>query len=184
MTTWADVFVELAGAPVGAGITVLGIALATRYHQGTQRELLASTEAQQRARMDFDLRQEHLRHTLRERGDIYESALGLCDRAKFFSAWGAADPPPYDSGPLRNTDLADFKRAVTTLRYRVQVHCSDALRREVARFDAAVASSGAESGRAHWHDLARRADGFHEQVIQAAVKDRTSGLVEDGAGEL
>ena len=184
MTTWAEVFVMLAGAPVGAGIAILGITLNNRHNLQAQRELLAAQEERDRASRDFDLRSDHLRQTLQERGRVYESLLGLCDKARYFAAWGSADPPPYDAGPLRSSDLTDFKRAVTTLGYRVQVHGSEALRREMARFAESVEHSGSETSTADWRTLGRRADSLHDQVVQAAVKDRTSGLMEDGAAAL
>jgi hypothetical protein len=184
MTTSADVVVMLAGAPVGAGIAVLGIALTNRHTLQAQRDLLAAQDDRDRAARDFDLRSEHLRQTLQERGRVYEALLGLCDRARYFSAWGSADPPPYDSGPLRSTDLTDFKRAVTTQAYRVQVHCSEALRREMAHFAGIVAKSGSETSTSDWRALGRRADALHDQVVQASVKDRTSGLVDDAAATL
>ena len=129
-TTWSDVWLALAGAPVGAGITVFGVWLTNRHNTNANQAMLESQTVQQRERMEFDLKAELQRETLKQRSEIYESILELCDLTFHLAAWGGSDILPDDQSPITNNDLTDAKQRLPSIQYRVLVHCSYEVREQ------------------------------------------------------
>jgi hypothetical protein len=180
MTTWPDVILALSGAPVGAAIAVIGVRLTNKNNAATQQEMLRSQESQQRERLDFELKAEHLRESLRQRSDLYVTLLILSDEASTLASYAIA-PDIYEA-PLTNSDVEPLQERVKALRYRVDVHCSASVREAMSNFDQAVQAVNETVGDETWHHLRDASEALREWVIKAAVEDRTSGLTADGLG--
>jgi hypothetical protein len=182
MTSWADVGLTLAGAPVGAAIALLGVGISNRYSYKTHRELLASQEQQQRERLEFDLRSEHLQRTLARRAEIYEKLLEIVDHVDKFSNWADGTNLPENVAPLSNEDLLDLWLSARKLRYEVDVHCSYDVRTQWQVVADGIDRASETSDAATWQTLIGQAAALRACVIEAAVLDRTTGITRDGLG--
>lgn len=181
-TTWSDVWLALAGAPIGAAITVFGVWLTNRNNSDSQKALLESQETLQRDRMNFELKAELQRETLRRRTEIYEQVLELCDLAIYYSAWGGGNDLPDDQAPISNNDLGGIRDPLPAIQYSVYVHCSSQVRQQFDAFRDAVENVDEASTSAAWTALDATARDLQTCVISAAVIDRTGGIAEDGLG--
>jgi hypothetical protein len=182
MTSWADVGLTLAGAPVGAAIALLGVGISNRYSYRTHRELLASQEQQQRERLEFDLRSDHLQRTLARRAEIYEKLLEVVDEVDKFSRWAEGTNLPDNVSVLSNEDLLNLWLSARKLRYEVDVHCSRDVRAQWRVVADGIDSASETSESATWRALIERAEALRVCVIEAAVLDRTTGMTRDGLG--
>jgi hypothetical protein len=181
-TTWPDVWLALAGAPIGAAITVLGVALTNSHNSKTQRELLAGQADQQRERMDFDLRAENQRDTLKKRGEIYVEVLKHCAWAIKLGDWAGANELPDGVMPISNEEVSDFVNSLPTTRYLVDVHCSAEVRAQFAVLEDAAHAVDETSGDEPWDALTFAASALRNCVIEAAVADRSGAIASDGLG--
>ncbi|MFO6453398.1 MULTISPECIES: hypothetical protein [unclassified Aeromicrobium] len=181
-TAWSEVWLALAGAPLGAGITVLGVWLTNRHNTVTNQAMLEGQAAQQRARLEFELRAELQRETLRQRSDIYENVLELAEDAIHLASWGGADVLPDDQSPITNSDLLDIKARLPILQHRVGVHCSSDVRAQFGRFRDSLRDIWEVSPTEQWDALATDARELQDCVISAAIQDRSGGAADDGLG--
>jgi hypothetical protein len=182
MTSWADVGLTLAGAPVGAVIALVGVGLSNRHSYTTHRELIGSQEQQQRERLEFDLRADHLQRTLARRAEIYEQLLEIADDTNKFSTWAdGKDLPDYVSS-LSNEDMLEFWLSARKLRYVVDVHCSFDVRTQWRALADAIEAVSEASEPATWQRLTEQAEALRACVIEAAILDRTTGITRDGLG--
>ena len=181
-TTWGDVWLALAGAPIGAGITVFGVWLSNRHNDKTNQGMLESQVAQQRERMEFELKAELQRETLKQRSEIYDSVLEFCDLATYFPAWGGGNDLPDDQSPITNDDLQDAKDRLPSIQYRVYVHCSYDVREQFDELRDALDNVSEVSEPPAWDALEANARDLQDCVISAAVADRTGGIARDGLG--
>lgn len=180
-TSWQDVSLALAGAPVGALITVVGVMLTNRSSRASQERQLAAQLAQQRASLEHDLKSEHQRRVLATRADLYAELLEICESVEQFKKWidaSAGDPS------IAEPDPDDFFRQVLSplrkCRGRVAVFCPSEVRRELWQFSDALESFDSDWSRSV--DLHPAAERMRGCVIEAAIVDRTSGLAPEGLG--
>lgn len=181
-TTWSDVWLALAGAPIGAGITVFGVWLTNRHNTETNKAMLDSQAAQQRERMEFELKSELQRETLTQRSKIYESLLEVCDLATHLASWGGAAVLPDDQRPITNNDLRDTQQLLPTMQYRVYAHCSYEVRQSFDVFRDSLKNISEVSEPKDWNALSKNAANLQACVIEAALLDRTGGVARDGLG--
>lgn len=182
MTTWSEVGLALAGAPVGALITVFGVRLTNKHNNFTHQQMLDSQAQQQRERLEFELRVDLQRDSLRQRSVIYLKVLSNCDWAERLADWAQADELPWDVGPLTNDDLESTQNEMPALRRRVEVHCSAGVRVAMLTFEGAMAAVNETSKTEAWDQLRATSATLRSCVIEASVLDRTSGLAADGLG--
>ncbi|GAA1476267.1 hypothetical protein GCM10009623_07130 [Nocardioides aestuarii] len=181
MTTWADVGLTLAGAPIGALITVGGVWLTNRHNTAVQHNMLDSQERQQRAQLESDLRIDVQRTALSERLTLYVQVLAECDLVESLSAWATGSELP-EQGPLTNEEVHPRWLAVRKLRRQVDVHCSSEVRFMMRKFADAVEGVDETAEPEKWELLAEVSTNLRACIVEAAVIDRTSGLAADGLG--
>jgi type II secretory pathway component PulJ len=174
-TTWQDVALVLAGAPIGAAIAVAGVMLTNRSNRASQDRQLQAQLTQQRQALEHDLKSEHHRRVLSVRADLYAEALNVCESADAFVAWIEA---ANENGAIPDPDDEDlFSRVSKPLRDcrgKVAVYCAAEVREEVFRMSKAVEEFSHDWETAN--SLLLASARLRECVIKAAVLDRTSGL--------
>lgn len=179
--SWQDVALALAGAPIGALITVAGIGLTNRSNRASQERQLEAQLELQRQSLEHDLKGEHQRRVLSVRADLYAEIIEVCEAIDAFSEWIVASE---QDGAIREPDDDEFFARVLgplrKLRGRTAVYCAAEVRHEVGRLSEAV--------EAFSHDWSRReplrsaAEQMRECAVEAAIIDRSSGLVPEGMG--
>lgn len=178
---WPDVALALAGAPIGALITVVGVALTNRSNRASQERQLDAQLDLQRQSLEHDLKSEHQRRVLSVRADLYAEVIEVCQAIDAFGEWIAAAE---DNGAISEPDGEDYFDRVLgplrRLRGRTAVYCSAEVRQELGKLSDAI--------EAFSHDwatidpLRSAAERMRQCTIDAAIADRTSGLAPDGIG--
>ena len=183
MATWADVALALAGAPVGALITVIGVKMTNDANADAVQRQLVEQGIQQQRTLEFEVRRDHLRHVLDNRRDLYAALLEKCDDARRLAEW-SVDPEAGTRYPeIDADDFAAFLRDLKQLRYRVEVVCPAQVRAQAVE----LAESVENLRDAHEYRFATRgvdsaAEDLEEAIVVAAIEDRVSGVTPEGLG--
>lgn len=182
MTSWADVGLAVAGAPVGAAIALLGVYITNKQNARHLQATLHAEQCRARAQHEFELRSQVQRDVLSQRLAIYEALLALVDQARRLANWGGAAELPSHLSSIGNEDLQDLQQDVARQLHKVGVLGSSDLRSSMRVFADAVESVDETTVGGAWQELHYAAGQLGGCVVECAVIDRTNGITPDGLG--